>query len=318
MVDVTAKIDNGFKVAPAAQGADPTKPNSGGRVILNAPFQIRPLGVKTAYIKFLVYGRHGAGKTTLAGSAVDCPAMRDVIMVDAESGELAIQDNPRIINDELISHVRVTSFKQVAYIHQFLMAHCAARDSNNIQKLKELQSQVTGESVAEIIEPKRYKTVIIDSLTEVDQYSLYALRGVSQEQMLEDPGELDQVEWKGYGKNNEMVKMLCRAYRDLPMNVIFCCSIQWTQDERKAFHYTPAMTGKLSTQVQGMMDIVGYLGVSAQQNENGELPRRMFVQPGEINGARFDAKNRRAQYKPTHFDDPDMQSIMEQTGMLRP
>jgi hypothetical protein len=302
--------------APGGANADPTKP-SAHKVIANAPFQINPLGNRQQYLKMLVYGKHGCGKTTLGATSVDCEPMRDVIFIDAEQGDAAVQDNPRITNYELISHVRVTSFKQVAYIHQFLTAHCIARDANDLPRLRELESRITGIPPQDIERPRMFRTALVDSLTEIDQYCLYALRGVNQEQLLDDPGDIDQVEWKGYGKNNEMVKMLVRAYRDLPMHVIFSCSDQYTQNEVKKFHYTPAMTGKLSTQVQGMVDIVGFLCVSAQENEDGELPRRMFIQPGEVGNARFDAKNRRAIYKGTFWDNPVMSQIMKDTGMVK-
>jgi hypothetical protein len=307
---------SGFVASATTPMSDPTK-QSAAPMIKAAPFQINPLGNRQQWLKFLVYGKHGSGKTTLAATSVDCEAMRDILFIDAEQGETAVQDNPRIKNDNLISHVSVKSFKQVAYIHQFLQAHCIARDAKDLPRLRELESKITGVKPTDIEVPKQFRTVLVDSLTEIDQYCLYALRGVSQDQLLDDPGDVESVEWKGYGKNNEMVKMLCRAYRDLPMHVIFSCSEQWTQNELKKFHYTPAMTGKLSGQIQGMVDIVGYLVVSAQENDQGELNRRMLIQPGEINNARFDAKNRRAIYKKSSWDDPTMSVIMRDTGMIK-
>lgn len=304
----------GFKVAPQAN--DPTKPTQ-HRVIVDAPFQIRPLGNRQAYLKLMVYGKHGAGKTSLAGSAVDCEPMRDVMMIDAESGDLALEDNPRIQHANLISHVPVTSFKQVAFVHQFLHAHCVARQQNDVTKMKALESKVTGVPANEIAEPKRYQTVIVDSLSEIDQYSLYALQGLDQSQLLSDPDSIDVARFEEFRKNNEMVKMLCRAFRDLPMHVIFVCSSTYNQDERKQFHYAPYLTGKLATQVQGMMDIVGYIVAASQPDEHGVQHRRMFIQPGEVGGAKFDAKNRRAIYKPAYFDDPVMDTVMRQTGMLK-
>jgi hypothetical protein len=312
----SASVSNGFVASGTPASADPTKQPQ-QKTIINAPFQIRPLGNQQQYLKMLVYGKHGSGKTTLLCSAADCAPMLDVLFIDAEQGATAVQGNPRIKNNHLVNHVRVTSFKEVAYIHQFLQAHCAARDANDLAKLRALESRITGVPADEIVEPKKFRTAIIDSLSEIDQYCLYALRGVSQEQLLDDPGDIEQVEWKGYGKNNEMVKMLVRAYRDLPMHVLFSCSDQYTQNEVKKFHYAPQMTGKLATQVQGMVDIVGYLVVSALENDKGELPRRMMIQPGEINNARFDAKNRRASYKQSYFDDPCMADIMHKTGMIQ-
>jgi hypothetical protein len=217
----------------------------------------------------------------------------------------------------------VTTFQQVARVHEFLTAHCVARDRNDEKKLRELQCKIFFKPDGSAYKPDelehvyRFRTAIVDSLTEVDQYSLYKLRGLDQSQLLDDAGDIDALEWKGYGKNNEMVKMLCRAFRDLPMHVLFACAVGYVQDERKQFHYSPAMTGKLATQVQGMVDLVGFLAVSAAPDESGALPRRLFIQPGEIAGAKFDAKNRRAVYTQPYFDNPTMDDIMRQTGMLK-
>lgn len=316
MADTQPATGNGgFRVAPAAN-VDQSKPTS-RPPNTDAPFRIEPLGQRTPYIKILVYGRHGAGKTTLFGSAVDFEPMRDVLLVDAESGDLAIEDNPRIKNSGLISHIRVTSFKQVAYVHQFLKAHCLARDANNVDKLQELEAKALGMPIDKSREPKRYRTVILDSLSEIDQYSLYSLQGLDQSQLLADPDSIDVARFEEFRKNNEMVKMLCRAFRDLPMHVFFSCSSQYTQDERKAMHYTPYMTGKLSLQVQGMMDVVGYMTVNSAPNENGEQDRRLFVQPGDLGGAKFDAKNRRAIFKKPFFDNPTIEMIMRETGMVK-
>ena len=141
--------------------------------------------------------------------------------------------------------------------------------------------------------------------------------GQSQEKIIS--GDIDTAGWPEFRKNNEMVKMLCRAFRDLPMHVIFICAEQWSQDEHKRYHYTPALTGKLSSQVQGFMDIVGWIVPGPVPEGKEEAPRRVYIQPvGGTGGMpKFDAKNRRPVYTKAYFDDPSMDSIMTLTNLKR-
>src|SRR6476660_5334933 len=62
---------------------------------------------RNRWLKALVYGSPGAGKTTLFGSAADVPEMCDVLYISAEAGEEALIDNDRIQNADGIDLVRV-------------------------------------------------------------------------------------------------------------------------------------------------------------------------------------------------------------------
>lgn len=306
MADVTS---------PPAQvlAVDPTKTANAMKV--TAPFTITTMQDRDRWLKFLVYGKHGAGKTELAGSAVDVPQMRDVIMIDAESGDLTLMDSTRIKKPDLISHIRVNTFKQVAYVQEFLKAYCKARDENNVNSMRALYCRVTGMDPADVPEPPLYRTLIIDSLTEIEVYCVYQLLNINLEGT--DIGaDIDVAGWPEFRKNNEMVKLLVRAFRDLPMNVIFVCAESYTQDEQKKFHYSPALTGKLATQVQGFVDIVGWITVGQATEGQTEAPRRVYVQP-VAGGPKFDAKNRRASFRGAFFDNPSMASIMKDIGLLK-
>lgn len=277
-----------------------------------APFRISPRrNFNDRYLKMIVYGPFGTGKSTLAASSVDVPTMRDVIMIDAESGDLVLEDNPRIKLAEQVEHVRVTNFIQVARVQEFLKAHCFKRDANDVAGMRRVEAMLKGVPESEIAEPKRFRTVIIDSLTEIEAYCMYGLLKVNEGELLTGSAEeIDVARFDEFRKNNMMVQVLVRALRDLPMHVIFVCSQQYTQDELKRFHYGPAMTGKLASQIQGFVDIVGFLK-AGQVNEQGIAPRRLFVQPVE----RFDAKCRRASFRGSYFDDPTMLSIMKEVGL---
>lgn len=291
---------------------DPTK-TEGSKQVSAAPlFKItgKP-AVSERYIKFLVYGDPGSGKTTLMASAVDVAQMRDVLFIDAESGEMTIDDNPRIKNADLIDRIRVSSFKVVAQVQEFLKAHCKAREAGDIDKLRRLEAQAKGCAPEDIETPKQYRTIIVDSLSEVNEFCMYQLLNLNTDMKL-DVEEMDVAEWGEFRKNNQMMQLLVRAYRDLPMNVLFVTSSQYTQDELKRRFFAPNMTGKLAGQVQGFMDVVGFLQTGKPKEGEAEAPRRLFVQPV----GQFAAKNRRSHFKAAYFDNPVMGTIMAGMGLL--
>ena len=277
------------------------------------PFAISSVRKGDRWLKILIYGRQGAGKTTLAGSAVDVSRMRDVLFINIESGDLTFEDNPRIQNVDKLDQVEVNNFKQVAKIYEFLSSHCKFRDTDNQEKLRQYESWLKGCDPEDIKEPRKYRTVVIDSLTELEAYCMYGLLGIHGEfDITQIDDDMKTAEFSEYKKNNNMVNLLVRAFRDLPMNVVIVAAQEYAQDELKRFHYTPALTGKLKTQVQGYFDIVGYLS-RATPDDKGNAPTRLYIQPI----GKFDAKNRRASYKESFFDDPTMSSIMKAVGLMQ-
>ncbi len=297
--------------ASATAPSDPSKTAGAARV--NAPFQITGMQDRDRYFKGLFYGKHGAGKTELAASAVDVPAMNDVLMIDAESGDQTIADSVRIKNPEKIHHIRVTNFKQVAFVQEFLKAYCSARDRGDKATMSKLYAQVTG---IQTDNPPVYRTVIIDSLTEVEVYCTYQILKINPEAKLSEElgDDIETAGWPEFRKNNEMVKLLVRAFRDLPMHVLFVCAEGWTQDEMKRHHYSPQLTGKLSSQIQGFVDMVGWLTVGSATPDQPEAPRRMWVQPVS-GGPKFDAKNRRSVFRQPFMDNPSMTTLFRDIGL---
>lgn len=286
--------------------ADPTK-----SATHTASFKLEDLGDTSDYLRILVYGVPGSGKTTLAGSTVDVPDMNDVLYLDLEQGRKSIKNNDRIKDWKKVTVVPIKDYKQLASVHKFLKAHVRLRDSNDEAKLKKLEAKFRGVEPEEIKTPKRFRTVVVDTLTEFNQICLYELLGLSTDMNLEeamsDDGEVDVATFAEYKKNNMLVQLVTRAYRDLEMNSIFLCHQSYVQDELKRFHYAPALTGKLAGQVQGFVDIVGYLKVGKLKEGEQSAPRRMFIQPV----GNFDAKSREASIKASYLDDPLMSDIWQ-------
>lgn len=293
--------------------ADPTK---AATATISAPaaelaFQIIPITEEVPYLKMLVYGAYGSGKTTLCATAADVDAMADVLMLDIESGKMTVAESDRIKRKDRIDAIRISSFKQLAKVHEFLKAHCRYRDDKSAsatENLKKLEAKFRGVDVKEIKEPRRYKAVMIDSTSELDQLTMYELLGISTDMKLDDAlsdNDMEVADWPIFRKNNQMMQLIIRAYRDLPIHAFFICHAAYTQDEMKRFHYSPSMTGKLKDQIQGFVDIVGYLTVGNVPDGQKEAPRRLYVQPV----GKFDAKNRKASFKESYFDNPTMSNV---------
>lgn len=311
-------------VKPKVEGAAPQKmneaganPNMTGSVRQIAPkaplFKIEQMDEAERYLKFMVYGPYGSGKTLLAASAVQVPGMRDVLLISAESGDRTLKDREE---EEYanIDTIRCANFKQVSAIVEFLKNHCRLRDANDIEGLRAQEEQFRGTPLEE---PRRYRTVIIDSISEVEQYSLYHLLGITDRtSIIED---VASAEFKEYKQNNIAMKRLLRSFRDLPMHVMFVCAESFLQDENKRKTYMPQLTGKLSSQVQGFMDLVGFLQVK-EKDKDGTQPRHLCITPDPR--GKFEAKNRFPAYREPYIVIPDiatgvsgMEAILKAVGL---
>lgn len=296
--------------APTQHAQAPTQSGEAPKTPVKAPlFRIMPLKAlaRSRRVKVLVYGKYGAGKTSLAASAVDVPSMRDVLLVSIEGGEMSAHDNPIFQQDDLIDVVQVRGFKELQPIKDFLTAHIIFRDNNEEDKLRAIQERVLG--VEEDTRLRRYNTVIIDSLTELNDLCMADLLGLADGMTFTQ--DLPTAEFKEYKQNFNKIQMLVRMFRDLKMNILFTCATSYEQDEQKAYHYTPMLTGRLSTQVQGFFDLVGFL-VTGVATEDSAAPRRLWVQPV---GGKFDCKSRLSACRKPYFDNPTMMKIMSEVGL---
>jgi len=265
------------------------------------------------WLKMIAYGDYGSGKTRLLGSAVLVPDMRDIFMIDAEAGDLTIATEE--LFTPLKQHftvVRVKDFKVYARVQEYLKLHCSLRDLHTPEadkKLKDLEKLlIPADQYEPDAPPKRFRTVITDSLSEVESYSMYQLLGVNDRTRIDE--ELANPEWSEFKRNHSQVLRAIRAYRDLPMHVLFTAAGAYVQDDSKKMIWMPALTGKLARQCQGFMDIVGFMYVT--QGENNTKVHNMQVQPSRT----INAKCRFSNFKLLGWQNPTMHSILESVGLL--
>lgn len=241
----------------------------------------------------MLYGDYGVGKTTLASTADDVDEMRDLILVNAESGDMALQDKD-------IDEVTLNMFSQFARVTDYLKAHCQARDFNTpeaIERLCSLESRFKG---YEVTNPKRYRTLIVDSLTEIQKLVMYQLLGVKIGQRLD--AEPESAEYKQWGQSTEMIRLLVRTLRDLPMNVIFILPSEIKEDDAKRQIRAPMLPGKLSFEVQGFLDMVGYYRLGIKDDKTIRI---LHLEAGRT----YQAKHRFGPNTPPALENPTMKDI---------
>lgn len=296
----------------------PTQTGGGGtRVASPGAFTVKSLGrsdKEVPWLNMLIYGSHGAGKSTLLASAADVVPMNDVLIVAAEGGEIVYEDNDRIANSDQLDLIKVERIEQLQKVYEFLKAHISLRDAEGPEadaKLLKLQQMILPEDDTRV---RRWRTVIVDSLSEIEAYNLAKI--LNLDAMGLDAGEEFEVAgFAEFRRNNHIIQRMVRQFRDLDIHVLMTCAQSFSQDERKAYHYGPKLTGQLSGIVQGFFDVVGWLVVGQKSGDEASGPRRLFVQPQSVPKA--DAKCRLAAYKSDYFDNPVMRDIVVGTGIIK-
>lgn len=282
-------------------------------------FIMRPIEEVYDWQNILIYGDFGTGKTFLAATSVLVPEMCDILYISLEGGEKTLKEIVKIckknnVDPKRIMVIPVQTFAQYSYVYEFLKIHVKARDMNDEATLRKLEGQVRGMSKEvlndpaalekAIPEPRKFRTVISDSLTEAQKYCMYQILGINPLTQKID-AEPDQAQFQDWGKSREMIQFLIRRFRDLPIHTIFICGQASEQDVKKQYHYAPMLPGKLADDVRGLVDTVGYL-IGIPQ-EGGQVVRRLYLVGGNYGGAYIAAKNRYGtNLQGLWLDQPDM------------
>lgn len=187
------------------------------------------------YLKMLVYGNSGVGKTVFGSTAPD------VLFLDAEAGMLSLKDKK-------VDKVKIKTFQDMLESFNFL---------NSEQN-------------------KKYKTVVIDSLTEIQKKLMDSILLKTNH---------DKPTIADWGTAIEKMRNMVRHFRDLPINVIFIALEKTDKDETSGgILKSPGLQGStLPQEVMGFVDIVGYM-VAEERNKKGdskekEIIRAIRVQP---------------------------------------
>lgn len=220
-------------------------------------------------LNILVYGPAGVGKTVLAASADEVPAMRKVIYLDIEGGTLSIEDRfPKV------EIARIEKWGQIQDVYNDLFNHDGAG----------------------------YNTVVIDSATEAQKMSMDAVMATAyhRDQTL----DRDMPMQRHWGVNIEHMRRMVRAFRDLPMHTIITALAKEETDNLNARHVKPSMSGKLADEISGFMDIVLRMYMKEDEDSPGKVNRVIATKAGEL----YIAKDRSDRLEP-YMVNPTMKDI---------
>jgi len=175
-------------------------------------------------LKFLIFGESGAGKTTLA-KTINEPTL----VISAEAGLLSLRGASLDVVD-----ISLDDAGQVI------------PQEKRIARLGEVYQYLLTEEAR-----KKYKTIFIDSLSEINQNLLVQLN-------LEFSDAKDTL--KMYGELAKKMRSLIKSFRDLPFyNVIFTALSEADKDEAGNRYIGPQLVGKLSSQVGAFFDECFYI-----------------------------------------------------------
>jgi len=257
---------------------------------------VKPVGER--FINVMVYGPYGHGKTTFAASAEGEASMRDVLFINAESGDMSLTGH------RSLDIITINKYDQLARIFEFLTLHCRLRDSGETGRLLELERELKASPVSvedqtgtpdpnrtwfeeqrlrtgkPMGEPYLYRTVVLDSISELHKYLIYKFTGVDIGRTKLDEEIEKMEEWQ---PAQELFRLLIRSFRDLPMNSIFVAAESIEPDRRNkvrnphAGQSLPKLAGQMAGDVAGFIDIVGYL---VREITGGETHRYLYLGAG--------------------------------------
>jgi hypothetical protein len=182
---------------------------------------------ESKFFNALIYGDSGVGKTTLTGSAVEVPEMRPVILLDIEGGTLSLRDRyPEV------EKVRIDHWDDLVSVYVDL------KDN-----------------------PTKYKTCILDSISELEEHGMDEIMFRTVTKAREDGLDRDpDLPGIGeHGKSANRMRKIIRRFRDLPMNTIFTALERTDEDAKRRKSVKPRLSPKLAGQVSGFLDIVLYM-----------------------------------------------------------
>lgn len=207
-------------------------------VPLRERLNARPPDESIKWINLLIYGEPGAGKTYLSATAQDGEETAPILFLDVEGGVVTIRKRRNV------DVVQVRSIKKLDDVYT------------------ELEKE--GDSLS-------YKTVIIDSITELQKLDMRTVMDVEYNRN-PDKVDKDVATMRAWGKSGERMRKIIRAFRDLPCHTIITALLAQEKDESSNITmYFPSLPGKLRSEVPGFFDIVGLLQTDAKREAGNDV-----------------------------------------------
>lgn len=205
--------------------------------------------ISQQWIKFLVYGHSGVGKTVLAAT------MPNVLLISAEAGTLSLKSsNLAKVYGDGVEYTTEVPIVEVRTIDELL----------NV-----------GKWLATSDEAKRFESVALDSISEIAE--IYLRDNLKK---VPDPRQ-------AYGKMAQEVMGVIEAFKRLPKHIYFAAKAERSKDSVTGMQLNgPAFPGQqLANDVPYQFDYVFKLDVG-QNPETKENYRFLQTQPDNQNKAK--------------------------------
>jgi hypothetical protein len=226
------------------------------------PLIPRIVSAEDAKINVLLYGRPGAGKTTLAATAADHPALSPVLFLNFEGGLLSVAAR---------GDISAIDIKQMSDLDDVFYAY------------------LRGDP-----EIARFRTIVIDSGSEMQALDLQEIVGEAMESGGRSRKSLDEIFIDDYGVSTARMKRLVRWYRDLPCNLVITALPKYIYPgvgrnrDRTAdpIECVPSFTDVVARSVMGYVDFLWYQYVD-DEGRRAILTQTMGIYQAKTRGTRF-------------------------------
>jgi hypothetical protein len=222
------------------------------------------------YLKSLVFAPPGQGKTYFLGTAQDDPRTSPMLLLDFEGGIGTLAGLD-------VDVATIRSWEDYDEAYELL----SSGDHN-------------------------YKSVGVDSATETHTFALLDILA-KEGPTRKDPELLEQ---RDYGKASVQMRRFLRHFRDLPMHVFFTALAKEVEEPRVGRVKVPMMAGQMADEIAGLVDIVGYLAQT--EDEEGETMRLLLLQ----NYPKFRTKvrSRWGEICPDEIEEPSVTTLLDTLG----
>jgi hypothetical protein len=201
--------------------------------------KISKVNKQKPYLKLLVYGKPGAGKTLFAAGAADHPDLKDVLIINIEGGLMTI-------NDKEVDAAEIGKNE---------------KGENTNRTLEELET-ILWNIIAKQEGFAHYKTIVIDSATELQARSLEDV--VADSKKKKPDRDVSEMTQNDYGKDSIRMRTIFRKLRDAPVNLIVTALAKSVVDNpkeqnAKVIEICPSLTAAVKESLMGYVDFVWYL-----------------------------------------------------------
>lgn len=189
--------------------------------------RIAPVHLKRKFLKVLIYGPSGGGKTVFQGGAPS------PLIVDVEKGAFSLNNHPDLYDISKVNTFEYRSFKQLETL---------------VEKLNEGALP-------------HIETLAIDSMSELHKRGLAE---ITEREFKKRPGSRNRYvpETEDHTENNEHIRRLTSALRDLNRNIIVTAHHRTVQNKDGSLGSVfPDFSEKLANTLAGIFDVVGFLMV---------------------------------------------------------